>query len=70
MLSQEIQPILILVAPNGRRIAQTKGGANRVSIKGRLPLSGNYLVFANSNGEKEVGSYEIRAISTNSDSTP
>jgi V8-like Glu-specific endopeptidase len=64
MLSQDIQPILILVAPNGRRIAQTKGGSDRVSIRGRLPVTGNYLVLANSNGVKEVGNYQIRAVAT------
>jgi S1-C subfamily serine protease len=63
MASGEIEPGLILISPKGRPIGQVgANGKNRVSLMGTLPLTGNYLVLANSLGAKEAGRYQINAI--------
>jgi S1-C subfamily serine protease len=64
MASREIEPGLILVSPEGKPIGQVgANGRNKVRIIGRLPMTGNYIVIANSLGSKESGSYQIAAIS-------
>jgi S1-C subfamily serine protease len=63
MASREIEPGLILVSPNGKPIGQVgANGKNKVRIVGRLPMTGNYIVLANSLGNQESGSYQIAAI--------
>ncbi len=60
--SQEIRPGLILLSPKGKLIAETGGDGRTVAtLKGRLPISGNYVVLAAS-GRQGGGSYKIRAI--------
>jgi S1-C subfamily serine protease len=65
MASREIEPGLILISPKGRPIGQVgANGKSRVSLAGTLPLTGNYLVLANSLGSQESGSYQINAVSS------
>lgn len=61
--SQEIEPGLILLSPKGRVIADVDGtGKNSVSIRGRLPVTGNYVVLASARGRSGGGRYRIRAL--------
>jgi serine protease Do len=64
MVSQEINPFLILVAPNGRTLAQDRnsGGNRNARIATTLPISGTYLLIANSYRSGEVGSFGLRAM--------
>jgi S1-C subfamily serine protease len=60
--SREIKPGLILLSPKGKLIAETGGdGRTLVTLQGRLPISGNYVVLAAS-GRRGGGSYKIRAL--------
>jgi S1-C subfamily serine protease len=62
--SREIDPGLILLSPKGKLIAEATGnGRGVVGLRGRLPVTGNYLVLANATGQQGSGSYKIRAIS-------
>jgi S1-C subfamily serine protease len=61
--SREIDPGLILLSPKGKLIAEAQGnGRNVVGLRGRLPVTGNYLVLANAIGRRGSGSYKIRAV--------
>jgi S1-C subfamily serine protease len=63
MISQEIEPGLVLIAPNRKVLFnQESKGSNNLTVKGRLPITGNYILFANSSGSKEAGNYQIAAI--------
>ncbi len=63
MISQEIEPGLVLIAPNRKVLFnQESNGSNNLTVKGRLPITGNYILFANSSGRKEAGNYQIAAI--------
>lgn len=63
MASQEIEPGLILISPNGRPIGQVgANGRSRVRLEGRLPLTGKYILLANSLGRQESGRYQIAAL--------
>jgi S1-C subfamily serine protease len=63
MISQEIEPGLVLIAPNRKVLFnQESNGSNNLTVKGRLPITGNYILFANSSGQKEAGNYQIAAI--------
>ncbi|MFB2935097.1 S1C family serine protease [Aerosakkonemataceae cyanobacterium BLCC-F154] len=66
MVSREINPFLILVAPNGRAIAQDRnsGGSRNARIVTNLPISGTYLLIANSYRAGEVGSFDLRAMTS------
>ncbi|MFB2875972.1 S1C family serine protease [Floridanema aerugineum] len=66
MVSREINPFLILVAPNGRTLAQdyNSGGNRNARIVTSLPLSGTYLLIANSYRAGEVGSFDLRAMTS------
>jgi S1-C subfamily serine protease len=64
MVSNEIQPGLVLVGPNRQVLVQGESnGKNNISISGRLPITGNYVLFANSTGRQSSGNYQIAAIS-------
>ncbi len=64
MVSQEIDPFLILISPNRSQLAQDdNGGGNKnARIVGRLPSTGTYLVIANSYRGGQAGNYQIRGI--------
>ncbi|MFB2837449.1 trypsin-like peptidase domain-containing protein [Floridanema evergladense] len=66
MVSREIDPFLILIAPNGRTLAQdyNSGGNRNARIVTSLPISGTYLLIANSYQGGEVGSFELRAMAS------
>lgn len=66
MASREINPFLILVAPNGRTLAQdgNSGGSRNARIVTSLPISGTYLLIANSYRAGEVGSFDLRAMTS------
>lgn len=62
MASRELSPYLILIGPNGRKIAERGGRPGQsVRIGGRLPASGRYVLLANSRRGGEVGTYQLRA---------
>jgi serine protease Do len=64
MISQEIDPYLILLAPNGNELAKDDdgGGNQNAKITGVLPANGTYVVIANSTEGGQSGAYGIRAI--------
>jgi S1-C subfamily serine protease len=63
MASRDIEPALTLISPNRKVLAQGEArGRNSVTITGVLPITGNYLLFANSTGQQEAGTYKIAAI--------
>jgi S1-C subfamily serine protease len=65
MASQEIEPGLILISPKGKPIGQVgANGRSKVSLVGTLPLTGNYIVLANSLGSQASGAYQINAIAS------
>lgn len=66
MASQEIDSFLILLAPNGRELAQDDngGGGKHARISVVLPATGIYLVIANSREPGESGTYRLRAMVT------
>lgn len=64
MASQDIEPGLVLIAPNRKVLIQKEAtGSNNITISGKLPITGNYVLFANSAGRQESGTYQIAAIS-------
>jgi Trypsin-like peptidase domain/Bacterial pre-peptidase C-terminal domain len=66
MNSQEIDPYLILLAPNGGELAQDDdgGGRGNARIAVTLPQAGTYLLLANSRKSGEAGSYRLRALAS------
>jgi S1-C subfamily serine protease len=63
MVSQEIEPGLMLIGPNRKVLFQQEAnGSNNITVKGRLPITGRYLLFANSTGRQASGNYQIAAI--------
>jgi S1-C subfamily serine protease len=64
MASRDIEPALTLISPNRKVLVQGEAqGRNSVTISGVLPVTGNYLLFANSTGSQESGAYKIVGIS-------
>ena len=66
MISQEIDPYLILLAPDGRELAQVgdgRGGGN-ARIAAILPQNGTYMLLANSREPGETGAYLLRAVAS------
>ncbi len=63
MTSDEIDPYLILVGPNGREVAQNDdgGGGTNARIVATLPSTGTYMLIANSAQSGEAGKYSLRA---------
>src|SRR6478672_5537596 len=70
MASPQIDSYLILLSPNGDELAQDddSGGNQNARLVGTLPVTGTYLVIANSNEGGEAGAYQIRAIAISSGS--
>ncbi|MCL1470920.1 trypsin-like peptidase domain-containing protein [Argonema antarcticum] len=64
MLSREIDPFLILLGPNRREIAQDddSAGSKNARIAVTLPMSGTYLLIANSYQAGESGNFILRAL--------
>jgi S1-C subfamily serine protease len=63
MVSQDIEPGLVLIAPNRKVLFnQESNGRSSLTVKGVLPFTGNYILFANSSGQKEAGNYQIAAL--------
>lgn len=72
MTSSQLNPYLILLAPNGTPLAQDddSGGGTSSRVAVTLPDNGTYIILANSYGSGEVGSYELAlATATNSATT-
>ncbi|MEO0455143.1 MAG: trypsin-like peptidase domain-containing protein [Cyanobacteria bacterium P01_A01_bin.114] len=61
MLSQQIDPYLILVGPNQEDLGQDDDSAGGVNARiiATLPASGTYLIMANSYAANEEGRYEL-----------
>lgn len=62
MSSSEVDPYLILLAPDGQNLAQdddSAGGSN-ARLSATLPTNGIYTVLANTYTPGETGSYSIR----------
>lgn len=69
MSSENIDPYLILLSPQGRDLAQDDDGAggNNARLAFTLPEDGTYTVLANSYGPRETGSYALQVVTgTNS----
>ncbi|MBD1940521.1 trypsin-like peptidase domain-containing protein [Microcoleus sp. FACHB-68] len=66
MDSQEIDPFLILLSPNGRDLGQDDdgGGGNSAKIEATLPGNGTYTLIANSSQPGESGSYNLRIVAS------
>lgn len=64
MSSRELDPYLILLAPNGSELAQdgAGGGRGNARIVAVLPQTGTYLLLANSRQPGELGNYRLRAM--------
>lgn len=64
MSSQEINPYLILLGPNGNELAQQgdTSGRGNARIVAVLPEAGTYLLLANSRRSGESGTYSLRAV--------
>lgn len=64
MVGDRIDPYLILLAPNGRELAQSanRRGTRSATIAGVLPASGTYIVMANSSRGGQTGNYRIRGL--------
>jgi len=64
MTSQEINPYLVLLAPNERELAHDNDGGNgrnaRISII--LPMNGTYALIANAYEAGETGTYRLAAM--------
>ncbi|MEL6325966.1 MAG: trypsin-like peptidase domain-containing protein [Cyanobacteria bacterium J06626_23] len=65
MASQQIDPYLILVGPDGEDLGQDDDGAGGLNarIEVTLPQSGTYVVLANTYGAGEQGSYNLSVAS-------
>ena len=63
MSSREIDPVLILLNPRGKELAQDNngGGGNNARIVATLPATGRYTVIANASQAGESGAYSLRA---------
>ncbi|MDB9314260.1 trypsin-like peptidase domain-containing protein [Spirulina sp. CS-785/01] len=63
MSSGQLDPYLILIAPDGSEVAQDDdgGGGRNARIVATLPLSGTYLLMANSYTRGETGNYQLQA---------
>jgi S1-C subfamily serine protease len=61
MSSQEIDPYLILLSPNGAEVAQDddSGGEANAKMVVRLPESGTYTLIANSYAGGQSGTYRL-----------
>jgi S1-C subfamily serine protease len=66
MASADLDPYLILLAPNGSELAQDDdgGGQSNARIVTTLPQSGTYVLLANSRQPGETGTYRLRAQGT------
>jgi S1-C subfamily serine protease len=58
IVSTEIEPGMILFFPNGKKMSVKAG-----FLRGKLPLTGKYLVLVKANGSKKIGNYQIKALS-------
>lgn len=57
IVSTEIEPGMMLFFPNGKKM-----NINAGFLRGRLPLTGKYLVLVKANGSKKSGNYQIKAL--------
>ena len=70
MLSQQIDPYLILVGPDQEDLGQDDDGAGgrNARLDVRLPSTGTYTILANSYGAGERGNYQLKLSSLGSGS--
>lgn len=68
MSSNEVDPKLILVAPDGNELEvhdDISVNDSTAIIRAVLPVNGDYTVIAQSSQEQEVGKYTLRATKSN-----
>lgn len=68
MASNEFNPYLILLTPNGVALAQDddSGGGGNSQLNVTLPDSGTYIILANSYAPGEIGNYLLQLAATTS----
>lgn len=64
MTGESMNPYMVLLGPDGRRVAVTPAEGNKKTqrLYSALPLSGTYTVIANSQKADQFGRYTLRAI--------
>lgn len=61
MNSLEIDPFLILLTPDGSKLAQSQeNGHNNARVVATLPVDGTYTLVANSEKPEQIGAYNLR----------
>lgn len=70
MMSNEVDAYLILLTPDGQDLAQDDDGGDDTNarITATLPANGTYTVLANSYEPGEIGNYNLRLATLNSNS--
>ncbi|NEO95933.1 MAG: hypothetical protein F6K56_39595, partial [Moorea sp. SIO3G5] len=61
LTSEEFDPYLILIDPDGNRIAKDNNGGEgkNARITVTLPTTGTYVIWANSYNQQETGNYTL-----------
>lgn len=62
MDSQQVDAVLILFDPDGRKIAEYGDDPNGAILYGTLPKTGTYTLVANTNKAKQTGAYRLQVI--------
>ena len=73
MTSQQFVPYLFLLNPDSQVLTQTENtppNSRTIRLSAVLPRNGTYLILANTATEGEVGSYNIRALTGGTTTTP
>ncbi|HEY9881586.1 MAG TPA: trypsin-like peptidase domain-containing protein [Leptolyngbyaceae cyanobacterium] len=73
MVSQDIDPYLILLSPDNEDFFiedDDSGGEHNAYLTARLPASGEYIILANSYAEGEAGGYQLRLTDQASNGRP
>lgn len=73
MVSQDIDPYLILLSPDNDDFFiedDDSGGEHNAYLTTRLPASGEYIILANSYAEGEAGTYQLRLAEQSGNSRP
>ncbi|MGF1500034.1 MAG: trypsin-like peptidase domain-containing protein [Elainellaceae cyanobacterium] len=72
MLSSEIDAYLILLSPDGQDVGQDddSGGGTNARLVTTAPVSGEYIILANSYAPGEVGTYNLQVEATENAAAP
>ncbi|MGI0494462.1 S1C family serine protease [Alkalinema pantanalense CENA528] len=64
MNGETIRPYLLLLGPNGHKLAETsiQGNAKIQKLYANLPSDGTYTIIANAQKANQLGNYSIRAV--------